>query len=111
LQEQAISRHQENVSFVCERCAIFVRPLANGSYRNHCPSCLWSKHVDDRPGDRSSPCKGPMQPVGVRFRSGKGWMIVHECTACGHHQPNRAALDDPHQPDDPAALAQLAQEQ
>jgi hypothetical protein len=33
--------------FVCEHCGKAVEPLAKGSYRNHCPHCLWSKHVDD----------------------------------------------------------------
>jgi hypothetical protein len=85
-----------------------VRPLANGSYRNHCPACLWSKHVDDEPGDRAAGCGDLMPPIGLDYRSGKGWLIVHACLRCRHRRDNRAALDDPIQPDDPVALAALS---
>jgi RNHCP domain len=72
-----------------------VPPLANGSYRNHCPCCLWSKHVDGvRPGDRACSCHGLMRPVAVEHRGGKGLLIVHRCTACGFVRGNRIA-DDP----------------
>jgi hypothetical protein len=97
------------VSFVCERCGEFVRPLANGSYRNHCPSCLWSKHVDVKPGDRAADCLGLMRPIGLDYRSSKGWMIVHECEGCGHQQRNRTAVDDPRQPDSIGAIAAVGQ--
>ncbi len=83
-------------SFVCEHCGTDVKPLTNGSYRNHCPVCLWSKHVDqDGPGDRLSICLGLMEPVGLDFDQKKGgWMIVHVCTKCEKKIPNRAAPDD-----------------
>ncbi|MBU1911151.1 RNHCP domain-containing protein, partial [Patescibacteria group bacterium] len=43
--------------FVCEHCSAQVNPLEKGTYRNHCPHCLFSKHVDlECPGDRKSPC-------------------------------------------------------
>ena len=81
--------------FTCEHCHLRVEPLTSGSYRNHCPKCLYSKHVDDRgPGDRQSPCGGLMKPVGVDHRGGKGWMIVHRCEQCGKTITNKAAPDD-----------------
>lgn len=81
--------------FTCDRCGIDVEPLGKGSYRNHCPSCLWSKHVDAQgPGDRASLCGGLEQPMGVDFRSKKGWMIIHVCTKCGKRIANKAAPDD-----------------
>jgi len=81
--------------FVCDHCQADVAPLENGSYRNHCPKCLWSKHVDkDGPGDRASECKSLMKPVGVDYRKKKGWMIVHQCEACGKEIPNMTACDD-----------------
>lgn len=81
--------------FTCEHCGEDVAPLETGSYRNHCPRCLYSKHVDDKgPGDRASLCKGLMKPVGLDHRSNKGWMIVHLCTKCGKKIPNIAACDD-----------------
>jgi hypothetical protein len=52
-----------------------------------------------------------MAPVGLAYRSSKGWMIIHECQACGHRRANRAALDDPRQADDAVALARLGQQQ
>ena len=43
--------------FVCENCKKEVKPL-NYSSRDHCPYCLYSKHVDINPGDRNNNCKG-----------------------------------------------------
>ncbi len=81
--------------FVCGHCDKAVEPLEKGSYRNHCPFCLYSKHVDDQgPGDRASVCQGLMKPVSLDQRSGKGWMIIHECEKCGKTIPNIAADDD-----------------
>lgn len=107
LREQAISRKSENAAFACERCGIDVHPLCTGSYRNHCPSCLYSKHVDIRPGDRAATCGGLMAPIGVDFRSGKGFMLIHRCMSCGYRRLNRVATDDPRQPDDIAAVAAI----
>jgi hypothetical protein len=81
--------------FICEQCGANVELLQKGSYRNHCPHCLWSKHVDlEGPGDRQSTCGGLMRPVHLDQRSGKGWIIVHECTLCKKRIPNIAAPDD-----------------
>ena len=80
---------------MCEHCGFNVAPLTTGSYRNHCPKCLYSKHVDrDGPGVRLSECKGLMKPVGLDHRGNKGWMIVHRCETCGKEIPNMAACDD-----------------
>ena len=38
-------------AFVCENCGKEVKKLGY-SCRNHCPECLYSKHVDKNPGDR-----------------------------------------------------------
>jgi len=76
--------------FRCEHCGKIV----NGSgYPNHCPDCLWSKHVDIHPGDRASSCKGMMQPISVSQKSGE-WVIRHKCLLCGHEKNNKAAKDD-----------------
>ena len=40
--------------FVCENCNTSVK--GNG-YTDHCPCCLYSKHVDINPGDRDCDCK------------------------------------------------------
>lgn len=82
-------------NFRCENCGEQVSPLGKGTYRNHCPVCLWSKHVDDvGPGDRASTCLGMMKPIGFDSRSGKGWMVIHECEQCGKIIPNKLAPDD-----------------
>lgn len=81
--------------FVCEHCGKAVEPLEHGSYRNHCPFCLFSKHVDrDGPGDRLSGCQSLMQPVSLDYDGKKGWLIVHECSKCRKTIPNKAAPDD-----------------
>ncbi|MDD5438298.1 MAG: RNHCP domain-containing protein [Patescibacteria group bacterium] len=65
--------------FNCEHCGKFVK--GNGR-TNHCPNCLWSKHMDDVPGDRSSSCQGPMKPVGVLVKHGEIVKIEHKCEKC-----------------------------
>ncbi len=82
-------------SFVCEHCGKQVEPLERGTYRNHCPFCLFSKHVDSEgPGDRASRCGGLMAPVGLDQNGKKGWVIVHRCERCAKHIRNKAAPDD-----------------
>ncbi len=97
-----------NTAFRCTNCGLDVLPLSNGSVRNHCPACLHSLHLDVFPGDRASDCGGLMQPLDVEQHPKKGWMIVHRCQKCGHTGRNKAALDDPRQPDDFAALTALS---
>ena len=77
-------------SFVCQNCGATVD--GNG-YTNHCPRCLWSKHVDVTPGDRASTCSGGMEPVTVAQEHGE-YIITHRCTSCGHEKRNRRAADD-----------------
>lgn len=51
-------------SFRCGHCRADVPTRAVGTeHRNHCPSCLWSRHVDHTPGDRASTCGSLMQPI------------------------------------------------
>ncbi|HLU46766.1 MAG TPA: RNHCP domain-containing protein [Planctomycetota bacterium] len=97
-----------NDAFLCERCGAHVSPLAQGSYRNHCPECLWSRHVDRVPGDRACECGGLMEPASVSGSSGGEWVILHRCVACGFERRCRAALDDPHQPDRWERILELA---
>lgn len=85
-----------NEAFICENCGRKVSPLKyGGSYRNHCPYCLWSKHVDlDTPGDRLSKCYGMMKPVGVFTRRTGEYVLVHQCVKCQQVRYNRIAGDD-----------------
>ena len=86
-----MSRDQENTGFTCEQCGQLVIPVTNGSYRNHCPLCLFSKHVDVLLGDRRSECGGLMKPIGIHYKSGKGYQIIHRCPRCGEQSVNRIA--------------------
>lgn len=82
-------------SFTCKECGSFVVPEEAGSqHRNHCPQCLSSLHVDNKPGDRASLCKGVMEPIGVWVRKNGEWAIVHRCKSCGTLNSNRIAADD-----------------
>lgn len=83
----------ENSGFICENCGREVPPVTNGSYRNHCPFCLCSKHVDINPGDRLSGCGGVMDAVGVVYKSGKGFQLIHRCRKCGYESRNIVAED------------------
>lgn len=100
-----------NEGFNCSHCGKQVLALANGSYRNHCPYCLYSLHVDINPGDRASDCQGSLKPIAVEHSGKKGWVIIHRCERCGEIRRNKAALDDPNLPDDFELIIQLSQNQ
>jgi len=76
--------------FTCEHCGAEV--VGNG-YTNHCPKCLWCKHVDINPGDRAATCKGLMEPVDAALES-EGYVILHRCVECGFERRNKAAKED-----------------
>jgi hypothetical protein len=81
-------------TFRCARCGDIVSTSAFGTqHRNHCPRCLWSLHVDVRPGDRASDCGGRMEPIAIWVRDDE-WVIVHRCQRCEELRPNRIAGDD-----------------
>lgn len=81
--------------FQCLRCRQPVDAESLGTrHRNHCPYCLWSRHVDDEPGDRAHGCRSPMQPIAVEVRRDGEWAIIHRCTGCGVLKTNRIAGDD-----------------
>lgn len=100
-----MGRSRENAGFRCVACGADVRPLTNGSYRNHCPFCLVSVHLDLVPGDRVSGCGGVMVAVAVT-PTRKGWQLEHRCRRCGATKVNRVAVDTG-QPDDLDAIIRL----
>lgn len=75
---------------------MFVGALPSGGrHRNHCPFCLWSRHVDERRrGDRASACGASMRPEGVFARRNGEGVIVHRCDGCDVVRHNRIAADD-----------------
>ena len=102
-----MGQKRHNTGFRCLRCGCDVEPVADGGYRNHCPECLYSLHLDVLPGDRASECGGLMAPVGLRWAGGKGWQLVHRCEACGAVRVNRVA-GGRRQPDDAVTLTSVA---
>ncbi|MGE4444063.1 MAG: RNHCP domain-containing protein [Candidatus Altimarinota bacterium] len=84
-----------NENFTCENCGKIIEKHPEGSARNHCPFCLYSKHLDkDFPGDRLSECEAMMEPVGIDHKKNKGWMIKHKCKKCKKEILNKVAPDD-----------------
>jgi len=78
-------------NFECENCGAHV--TGNG-YTDHCPKCLYSKHVDITPGDRAAECGGPMQPTNITPSKKGGYIISYQCTWCKHTYNNKTANDD-----------------
>ncbi len=76
--------------FQCEQCGCFV---TGSGYTNHCPRCLFSKHVDIFPGDRAESCGGLMEPVALEKERGEE-RIVHRCRRCGFLRRNRVQQGD-----------------
>ena len=63
--------------FICEHCGAFVKKL-NYTARDHCPNCLYSKHVDINPGDRMNKCLGLLKPIGIeKYRD--SYKIIYKC--------------------------------
>ena len=76
--------------FNCAHCGAVVH--GNG-YTNHCPKCLWSRHVDNTPGDRAANCHGMMRPV-TAVPTRDGFVITHVCDRCGKTIRQHAADND-----------------
>lgn len=86
---------RRDAGFLCRRCRVTVPADAPGTaHRNHCPLCLWSVHVDERPGDRLSACGGGMEPIAIWVRPTGEWALVHRCGTCRALRVNRIAGDD-----------------
>ena len=79
-------------NFICENCGHNVEKL-NYTARDHCPICLYSKHVDILPGDRMNTCKGLLKPIGIeKFKD--TYKIIYKCEKCGVIKKNVQAKDD-----------------
>lgn len=79
--------------FICENCGKKVDKLGY-SCRNHCPHCLYSKHVDINPGDREETCRGLLEPIDIEINPKKGYVIVFKCKKCRAIRKNKIAEDD-----------------
>jgi len=89
IQRKNFVRKIEN--FTCESCGYSVE--GNG-YTDHCPMCLYGKHVDEEiPGDRKSLCGGLFEPVGTRVKGDKK-QIKYRCQKCNEVSYCKLAKDD-----------------
>lgn len=99
--EKEWKREHDAGGFRCSHCKnwVIINPYIGTANRNHCPACLWSRHVDEQKGDREAMCHGGMRPIGLTFkheglaRQGE-LMLVHECASCPKISINRIARDD-----------------
>jgi hypothetical protein len=101
-----MTARSSNNDFRCLNCNGYVSAvtaLSGVRNRNHCPYCLWSRHLDlVAAGDRLSACKAPMRPIGLTMKPGHNkyapaggeLMLVHKCEDCGRLSINRIAADD-----------------
>lgn len=102
-----LASEEKKEGFKCGHCKQWV-PFSESmgtEHRNHCPLCLWSKHVDlNKSGDRKSECQAGMRPVGLTFKQ-EGFnkygkpkqgelMVIHQCAGCEDVSINRIAGDD-----------------
>lgn len=99
--------HSKYTGFHCVNCLFYVSTdpvIAGVQNRNHCPYCLWSRHLDlFEAGDRLSVCKAKMQPVGLSIKQTRKkyglaslgeLLLIHRCVECGKVSMNRIAADD-----------------
>lgn len=78
--------------FICDNCHKKVNKLGYTA-RDHCPYCLYSKHVDINPGDRLNTCHGLLIPIGIeKFRD--SYKIIYKCNKCNEIHKNIIARDD-----------------
>lgn len=78
-------------NFRCLNCGYEIK---GSGYTNHCPKCLYSRHVDlNTPGDRKSNCGGLMKPIGIE-KKGEKYIILHQCLKCCKKKKNKASKDD-----------------
>jgi len=82
------TRTTEN--FVCENCGTEI--IGDG-FTNHCPKCLYSKHVDVNPGDRAEKCGGLMKPISA-IKKGEEYSVVQQCVRCGFERKNKVGGGD-----------------
>ena len=100
-------QEEKNNGFICINCKKWVKISGPNKKvnRNHCPYCLWSKHVDDEiAGDRMASCNTGMRPIGLTTKIARvdKWgqeikgeiMIIHECNRCGKISLNRVLAED-----------------
>ena len=91
IQNMETKRFQKKIEdFICAHCG---KNIKGNGYTDHCPICLWSKHVDINPGDRRASCQGLMKPIGVEIKN-KKYIIHYRCLKCGFQHQVKASSGD-----------------
>lgn len=80
-------KKEEN--FTCDNCGTINH---GDGWTDHCRNCLYSKHVDNHPGDRGNKCHGLMEPIGIITK--KEEKIVYECMKCKTRKICRSSKND-----------------
>ena len=88
IRKKRFTKRIEN--FTCGVCGTETK---GSGYTDHCPKCLWSRHVDIFPGDRKAKCGGLMKPLGATQKEGK-WRIFYRCQECKYERFNEASPKD-----------------
>lgn len=84
--------YKNDDSFICENCGYYVEKLGYTT-RDHCPKCLFSKHLDINPGDRENKCMGLLEPIDIE-KYKDTYKIIYRCQKCGELHKNVMANDD-----------------
>ncbi len=88
IEEKKFQKRVED--FACGHCGFFV---SGNGFTNHCPKCLWSKHLDENPGDRAAKCGGMMEPIAIEEEAGERYVLAR-CVKCGHTRRNKISAED-----------------
>ncbi|MBF6215282.1 RNHCP domain-containing protein [Nocardia puris] len=82
-------------TFECVRCGLLVSALTPGDdRRNHCPSCLHSRHTLDHVAGGASDCGARMAPLSIAVLRNGSWALVHRCTRCHELAMHPVSGDD-----------------
>lgn len=82
-------------TFACAWCGLTVSTYAaDGTRRNHCPSCLHSRHVVDQVEGGPSDCHGRMSPIAIAVLRTGDWTVVHRCVRCDELTSTPVCTDD-----------------
>ncbi|GAA2793971.1 RNHCP domain-containing protein [Streptomyces showdoensis] len=72
----------------CAWCGLTVSAYGpDGARRDHCPSCLQSRHAGEA-------CEGRMSPIAVAVPHGGDWRVIHRCVRCDELTSNPVRADD-----------------
>ncbi|GAA3031880.1 RNHCP domain-containing protein [Kitasatospora albolonga] len=95
MSSHTVSTTMKTATFDCAWCGLTVTTFApDGARRNHCPSCLQSRHVLDQVEGGPSECHGRMTPIAIAVLRTGDWMVVHRCVRCDELTSNPVRPDD-----------------